>query len=56
MRFYEKNRGRGGEYGKNMGGIGGYDGLMANRLRIGKETGTNRFTSDSKPLFGRNIH
>ncbi len=37
MRFYEKNRGYEGEYGGNMGEIGGYDGLVANRLRIGKE-------------------
>ncbi len=54
MRFYEKKRGRGGKYGKNTGGMGGYDGLVANRLRIGKETVKNRFTSDSKPLFGQN--
>ncbi len=38
MRFYEKKRGREGEYGENMGEIGGYDGLAANRLRIGKES------------------
>ncbi len=38
MRFYEKKRVREGEYGENMGGMGGYDDLMANRLRIGKES------------------
>ncbi len=38
MRFYEKKRGCEGEYGKNTGGMGGYDGLVANRLRIGKES------------------
>ncbi len=54
MRFYEKKRGREGEYGKNTGRMGGYNGLMANRLRIGKETVKNRFTNDSKPLFGQN--
>ncbi len=54
MRFYEKNRGCGGEYGKNTRGMGGYDGLVANHLRIGKETIKNRFTNDSKPLFGQN--
>ncbi len=54
MRFYEKKRGRGGKYGENTGGIGGYTGLMANRLRIGKELGANRLAGDSKPLFGQN--
>ncbi len=39
MRFYEKNRGAEGKYGKNMGGMGGYDDLVANRLRISKELG-----------------
>ncbi len=39
MRFYEKNRGREGEYGENMGGIDGYNDLVANHLRIGKELG-----------------
>ncbi len=37
-------------------GMGGYDDLMANHLRIGKELGANRLTGDIKPLFGQNIH
>ncbi len=39
MRFYEKKRGYEGEYGKNTGEMSGYDGLVANRLRIGKKLG-----------------
>ncbi len=54
MRFYEKKRGCKGEYGENTGGMDGYNGLVANRLRIGKEL-DDRFYPRARLAFLRRL-